>query len=126
MGHRRGAWTTGQGHRRQGHPLREHLKDHKKEPGESRPIVTGCSGNTRGLSNSVSNFLESIANTIGNKFECISSEVMLANTKKADKEVMEMIENWKKKRLRKLNCKRCPYQEEQPTACQTARKKLMN
>ena len=39
-------------------------KDHKKEPGKSRPIVTGCSGNTRGLNNSVSNLLESVANTI--------------------------------------------------------------
>ena len=39
-------------------------KDHKKEPGMSRPIVTGNSGNTRGLSNSVSDLLESIANTV--------------------------------------------------------------
>ena len=31
-------------------------KDHKKDPGESRPIVTGCSGHTRGLSTSVANF----------------------------------------------------------------------
>ena len=58
------------------------VKDHKKEPGESRPIVTGCSGNTRGLSNSVSNFIESIATTIENKFECISSEDMLAKTQR--------------------------------------------
>ena len=31
-------------------------KDHKKDPGTVRPIVTGCSGNTRGMSNSVANF----------------------------------------------------------------------
>ena len=91
------------------------VKDHKKEPRESRPIVTGCSGNTRGLSNSVSNFLESIANSIENKFECISSEDMLFNTKQANKEITEMIENWKKKRLAKLNTKKCPYKEEEPT-----------
>ena len=52
-------------------------KDHKKEPGKSRPIVTGNSGNTRGLSNSVSNLLESVANSIPNNFESISSEGML-------------------------------------------------
>ena len=49
-------------------------KDHKKEPGKSRPIVTGCSGNTRGLSNSVSNLLESVANTIENRFELQRSQ----------------------------------------------------
>ena len=37
-------------------------KDHKKEKGKSRPIATGCTSNTRGFSNSVSNLLESVAN----------------------------------------------------------------
>ena len=78
-------WDTGGEHGQQGRVLdakvshSENLstmyvvyKDHKKEPGESRPIVTGCSGNTWALSNSVSNFLESIADSITNHFECIS------------------------------------------------------
>ena len=38
------------------------LKDHK--PGDkSRPIVTGHSSNTRGMSNSVSDVLEAVANS---------------------------------------------------------------
>jgi vacuolar-type H+-ATPase subunit H len=94
------------------------VKDHKKTPGESRPIVTGCSGNTRGLSNSVSNFLESIANTIENQFECISSEDMLANTKKANKEVIEIIKKWKEHRLKKINCAQCNYRADPHKACQ--------
>ena len=61
------------------------VKDHKKEPGKSRPIVTGNSGHTRGLSNSVSNLLESIASSIPNTFERISSEDMLSSTKEANK-----------------------------------------
>ena len=55
-------------------------KDHKKEKGKSRPIATGCTSNTRGLSNSVSNFLESVANSQTSKFESISSEDMLSKT----------------------------------------------
>ena len=34
------------------------VKDHKKD-GSTRPVVTGCSSNTRGMSNAVSDFLES-------------------------------------------------------------------
>ena len=70
-------------------------KDHKKDPGESRPIVTGCSGHTRGLSNSVANFLESVADSISNRFECISSEDMLSNTKKANKIIAKIIRSGK-------------------------------
>ena len=75
-------WDTGGGHGQQGRVIDAKVthsenvstiyvayKDHKKEP-----------GNTRGLSNSVSNFLESVANCIENRFECISSEDMLWNS----------------------------------------------
>ena len=66
------------------------VKDHKKEPGLSRPIVTGCSGNTRALSNSVSNLLESMANTIENVFERISSEDMLHSVKLSNEIISKM------------------------------------
>ena len=35
-------------------------KDHKKPPGKTRPIATGCTSNTLGLSNSVSQLIESL------------------------------------------------------------------
>ena len=92
-------------------------KDHKKDPGESRPIVTGNSGHTRGLSNSVSNFLESIANAIANPFECISTEDMLSNTKKANKLIKEIIKEWQARRLPKLNCNTCNYKQEETRTC---------
>ena len=92
--------------------------DHKKEPGKSRPIVTGNSGNTRGLSNSVSNLLESVANCISNQFECISSEDMLSNTKKANKALDKIIKEWKAKRLKKLRCNTCPYKTEEIRVCE--------
>jgi hypothetical protein len=76
-------------------------KDHKAEPGKTRPIATGCSGNTRGLSNSVSSFLESVANTIENKFECISSEDMLHSVKESNKIMTEHREKWRKSRQEK-------------------------
>ena len=87
-------------------------KDHKKTPGESRPIVTGCSGNTRGLSNSVSNFLESVANCIQNHFECISSEDMLASTKRANEQIDKLIKEWNTKRMKKLCCNTCSCKNE--------------
>ena len=64
-------------------------KDHKKEPGKTRPIATGCSSNTLGLSNSLSTFLESVANAEMNKLEVISSEDMLFHTKEHNKKIRE-------------------------------------
>ena len=57
------------------------VKDHK-EGRKTRPVVTGCTSNTRGLSSGVSNLLESVANSEDNNFESISSEDMLAKKKK--------------------------------------------
>ena len=57
-------------------------KDHKQEPGKTRPVVTGCSSNTLGLSNGVSDVLESVANSEEEPYEVISSEDMLAATKR--------------------------------------------
>ena len=91
------------------------VKDHKKEPGKSRPIVTGNSGNTWGLSNSVSNLLESVANSINTDFESISSEEMLHTVKESNKKIAEHLEQWREKRLAKLRCKTCKYREEQTT-----------
>ena len=84
-------------------------KDHTNEPGKSRPIVTGNSGKTRGLSNSVANLLESVANSINNTFERISSEDMLYSTKEANKKIAKIKEAWSKKRLAKLRCTKCTY-----------------
>ena len=44
-----------------------------------RPVVTGCNGNTLGLSNSVSEFLEAVANSIIDAAEVISTEDLLSN-----------------------------------------------
>ena len=90
-------------------------KDHKKEPGKSRPIVTGNSGNTRGLSNSVSNLLESVANSIPNTFERISSEDMLFSTKEANKKIAKIKKEWREKISAKLKCTTCNYKAEPKT-----------
>jgi hypothetical protein len=79
--------------------------------------VTGCSGNTRGLSNSVSNFLESIANSMENKFERISSEDMLHSSKEANKKMMEHKMHWQEKRRRKLRCTKCNFNTEKLEHC---------
>ena len=93
------------------------VKDHKKEPGKSRPIVTGCSGNTRALSNSVSNLLESVANMIENVFERISSEDMLHSAKISNQIISDWKDTWRKKRKAKLRCKKCDFSSKPLNHC---------
>ena len=52
------------------------FKDHKKEEAW-RPVVSGCSSNTLGLSNLLSEVIESLCAAVENPFEVISSEDML-------------------------------------------------
>ena len=66
------------------------FKDHK-EGEKTRPIVTGCTSNTLGLSNCTASVLEAVAASEETPFESISSEDMLAKTKKFNKERLEKI-----------------------------------
>ena len=68
-------------------------KDHKKV--ESwRPVVSGCSSNTLGLSNLLSEMIESVANAVVDPFEVISSEDLLSRFEKFN----EFIKKTKKKK----------------------------
>ena len=64
------------------------LKDHK-EGEKTRPIVTGCTSNTLGMSNNVASLLEAVAASEEEAFESISSEDMLSKTKKFNNRVKE-------------------------------------
>ena len=66
-------------------------KDHKSVPGKTRPVVTGCTSNSRGLSNAVSNLLESVANCNPNNFESISPEDMISKMKINDEKVDDIL-----------------------------------
>ena len=46
----------------------------------SRPVLTGCNSNTRGMSNCVSDLLESVKKANQDPYEVISGEDMLAQT----------------------------------------------
>ena len=81
------------------------VKDHKGD-GSTRPVVTGCSSNTVGMSNAVSDFLESVANSIPDAYEVISSEHMLARTVAGNEEARKIIAEGRAKRLEKLRCTR--------------------
>ena len=72
------------------------LKDHK-EGEKTRPIVTGCTSNTLGMSNNTACVLEAIAASEEDPFESISSEDMLAKTKEYNKVVLERREERKKR-----------------------------
>ena len=64
------------------------LKDHKLTLA-ARPVVTDCNGNSLGLSNSVSDFLESIANSIREAYEVLSSKDLLARYRSVTKEFQQ-------------------------------------
>ena len=61
--------------------------------------------NTLGLSNSVSQLIESLANAEERKHEVISTEDLIYNVKKHDREVAEMRKERKNNILRKITCK---------------------
>ena len=58
-------------------PMYFMYKDHK-ESGGWRPVVSGCSSNTLGLSNLVSEMIEAVCSAVKNPYEVISSTDMLA------------------------------------------------
>ena len=86
-------------------------KDHKKEKGKTRPVVTGCTSNTLGMSNNVAELLEAVANSEPDPYEVISSEDMLARTKRFNMKVLAKKEEWIRKRERKLGCRTCQFEE---------------
>ena len=69
-------------------------KDHKQEPGSTRPIATGCTSNTIGMSNCVSDLLEAVANSEPDPYEAMSSEDMLYKTKLANEKIRLRRERW--------------------------------
>ena len=76
-------------------PMYYLYKDHKKEPGW-RPVVSGCNSNTVGISNILSDIIESICNSIEKPYEVISSEDMLNRIHKCNQEIRQEIEEKKK------------------------------
>ena len=95
-----------------------YTKTIKKESGKTRPVVTGCTSNTRGLSNSVSDVLESVANSEPDPYEVISSEDMLARSKVFNKKMQKKVETWQGKRKEKIRCEICKIIEI-PRNCQS-------
>ena len=86
------------------------FKDHK--PGKNtRPTATGCSSNTLGLSNAVSEILESVSLAAPNRYNCVSSEDMLARVHKANIKILEYSLARKTSMVRKLQCTACKIME---------------
>ena len=82
-------------------------KDHKKEPDKTRPVATGNTGNTNGFSNSVSDLLESLANSEPDPYESISSEDMLNKITIYNENVRKRKIIWKLQRTKRFCCKLC-------------------
>ena len=78
------------------------FKDHKKGKMAFRPVVSGCSSDTLGLSNLLSDVIESVCCAIEEPYEVISSEDMLSRfelfNKWVEKEKLEKGEeyDWRK------------------------------
>ena len=70
-------------------------KDHKKI--ESwRPVVSGCSSNTLGLSNMLSDIVESVCSSILEPLEVISSEDLLSRIEKFNDWASKQKSDWRK------------------------------
>ena len=63
-------------------------KDHKNEGGW-RPVVSGCNSNTLGLSNVLSDLVESVCESMKNLYEVLSSEDMLSRIEDFNKKIEE-------------------------------------
>ena len=78
-------------------PMYFMYKDHKVEGGY-RPVVGGCNSDSLGLSNILSEAVESVANSIEHPFEVISSEDMLSRiyacNQKLESSQKERGNNW--------------------------------
>ena len=82
-------------------------KDHKVEPEKGRAVATATTSNTTGLSNAVSDYIESLANSIENPIETISTEDMLNRVDSHNREVVKMREEFEERRGEKMCCKTC-------------------
>ena len=72
------------------------FKDHKKS--ESwRPVVSGCSSNTLGLSNMLSDIVESICGSMKDSLEVISSEDLLSGIETFNKWAAGQKSDWRTK-----------------------------
>ena len=78
-------------------------KDHKAGR-KTRPVATGCTSNTRGFSNCVSDLLESVNKASLETYEAISSEDMLAKVEKYNEEAEKIMKEGKEKLYRKVMC----------------------
>ena len=77
------------------------LKDHK-EGEKTRPVVTGCTSNTLGMSNYTASIIEAVAASEEKPFEAISSEDMLAKTKDCNRRMADRREE--RERSRRCCC----------------------
>ena len=124
-------WSTGKDHDHQDRILhsktsrsenRANLylsyKDHKKEKEKTRPIGTANSSNTRAFANSVSDLLESVANSGEDKFEVISSEDMLYHTKESNERVRDNNKEMEDRRNEKKMCWNCKVWRRKCSKCQ--------
>ena len=76
------------------------LKDHK-EGEKTRPVVTGCTSNTLGMSNNTASIMEAVAASFETPFESISSEDMISKTKEYNKKILERRRIRKEEKFRK-------------------------
>ena len=86
-------------------------KDHKAVPRKTRPLVTGNTSDTLGLSNTVSDVLEAVANNSKNSHEIVSTEDLLAKTKIFNIRSNERRNKWESDRIRKLRCRTCQHEK---------------
>ena len=67
-----------------------------------RGIVTGCTSNAKGLSNSVSDVLEAVENGEKDPYEVCSGEDLLSRVHAANKKALARRDEWMARRIVKI------------------------
>ena len=76
------------------------FKDHKSEGG-FRPVVSGCNSDSLGLSNTLSEVVESVCMATQNPYEVISSEDLLSRIHETNKKISKITREKNEKLMEK-------------------------
>ena len=116
-------WQSGEDHNHQGRIIASKIqhseniadlylmyKDHKLG-NKTRPTATGHTSNTLGMSNAVAEVMEAVSSSEPERYNTISSEDMLANMHRYNREVENHVKEWQRTRIVKLKCRKCNIME---------------
>ena len=100
------------------------LKDHKRKL-TTRPVVSGCSSNSAGMSNIVSMFLEAVGSSIKDPYEVVSSEDMLSRVEDCNMKMEAIRAVLKERDSSKKESEKDRQRDQKEEACHRGKRQLV-